>query len=347
MTLAQLERRLASAPPALVYLVEGGEPFLRTEALRLIRGALARGGSPPEVREIRATETDIASLLDDLRTPSLFASRRMMIVEDAAGLVTHSTETIIAYARKPARNATLVLLTEGLKTNEQPLKALVKVVAHVSCPAPREHEVPHWCVQRARRHGKRMTLATARRLVDLAGTNLGQLDGHIRSLAVFVAQRSSISSDDVDGLVGGDHARRAWEISDAVLQRDAAAALRALDRLVREPGDGHLAVIPALSGRMSEAFAAKRLSESGQSPAEIARRLRRHPYFVKRLLESTNHLSYGAFADVFSRLLEADLEIKTLPNRERRWVLERLLLDLCGAGALRDESRAPPQAEAS
>jgi len=335
-----------------VYLVEGSEPFLRSEAVRIVREAVGRTATAVQETVVSGDGADVVALLDDLRTPSLFAPRRLVIVEDAESLIQQHGDLLASYASKPAAHATLVLIAEELKPrrksdpgvepdSETPesgtrgsgkskaVSKLLDAVVRVTCSEMRQGDVPAWCVRRAKALGKRMSESVARHLIDLAGSNLGRVDGHIRSLSAYVADRPEILEKDVDDLVGSDHEHQAWEISGSILEGDAATALRAFDRLMREPGEGERFVISALSKRMREVYEVRRLSEAGLPAPEIARRLGRHPYFVKRLLDSTSRVPVSRFPEFFRRLLEADVEVKTLPGRERRWVLERLMLDLC------------------
>src|SRR5262249_15441387 len=67
-------------------------------------------------------------------------------------------------------------------------------------------------------HGmpKQLTQAGARLLVDLVGTEMGQLDQELTKLAVYVGNASRIDTPDVDQLVGNSRAANTFKILDAI-----------------------------------------------------------------------------------------------------------------------------------
>ena len=99
MEFHELPKHLASGELAPVYLVAGPEDFLRTEAVRLIREKAARGKEPCDTAELDAAEGDPRKLLDDLRTPSLFAPRRLVLIENAALLFDAGARAAAAICR--------------------------------------------------------------------------------------------------------------------------------------------------------------------------------------------------------------------------------------------------------
>jgi DNA polymerase-3 subunit delta len=340
MQFSELARHLAKEELEPAYLIFGPEDFLRSEAVKLIREKIsARGKEACDTAELDAAEGDPPKLLDDLRTPSLFAPWRLVLIENAGLLLDRAAEPLLNYVERPSPRTTLVLVAgekrpSARKPPNKPKKEspepaprarerLLRKIRAVECPMVSQKALAGWCLRRARALGKPMEADAAALLADLVGTNLGQMDGQIRNLIAYCEERPRITEKDVSDLCGGDRAWRAWELTEAILDRRAPAALRALDRLFRE-GESPVGILAAIGRDIRRLIAIQELDRKGLDAAEIAARTRAQPWLVKRLLDKKQRRT-AELRLLLHQALEADLECKTGPGRDR-WILERLAL---------------------
>ena len=326
VTVADLERLLKESGLDPVYVVHGPETFLRSEALRLIKEAVTED---TDISEPEPGRLDPTALLDDLRTTSLFAPKRLVIVDGAEALIAKSADLLCGYAKHPGKTTTLVLAAESTDARKKGVKPFLKSVVNVPCPAMKPREIPGWCMQRARHHDKPMDSEAARLLVDLAGTSLGQLDGQIRALAAYCHEGKKITSRHVAALVGGDHARTVWELVRAMSEHAPAKALRALDRLLREPKVTTPWIIGALAREVRDMWQLKQLVAEGHTAAQVQGRLGKPPWLIKRMMQNVQRIELGRLRKHHQLLLQADIGSKTGVARDT-WILQSLVLQLCG-----------------
>ena len=343
MNLSELQRSMTSGGLQPVYLVYGPEDFLRGEALRLIRQVAASRDKNSDILELDGAEVEPGRLFDELRTPGLFAPTRLIILESASPLLYEASDLFLAYVKKPASNATLALVAESVDGRRKGIKEFTKKAVAIECAAMKAREVPAWCITRARLHGKQMDPTAARLLVDLAGANLGPLDGHIQGLAAYCRERRKITATDVSDLVGGDPARTVWDLVRAIAARSAATALRALDRLLREPKTTPSWIVACLARDTRDLWQVKLLSERGCREDEIQTRLGKPTWLVRRLIETARDVSIEQLRANHRLLLEADVDSKT-GGASDSWILESLVVRLCGrmkqvAGNARERGR--------
>ena len=328
MDVATLERSLESSDPKPVYVVHGPEPFLRREAEALIRKASSQRGET-DVRKLDAEELDARELIDNLRTPGLFAAKRLVIVDNADLLFKEAADLLLAYVKKPAANATLVLMASALDARRKGVKAIMHGAVSVECPMMRTGQLIGWCINRAQRHGKRLRPDAAKLLVASAGRNLGQLDGLISALTAYCAERPNIAAEDVSALAGADRARADWEIAQATVDRTPLEALRALHRVRREPRTSPGWVIASLSRRFRDMWRAKQLLGAKQSSQAVQQRPGKQNWAFASMLKTVKEFSESELRANCRRLLHADLECKTAGRTD--WgIVERLILELCG-----------------
>jgi DNA polymerase-3 subunit delta len=348
MYFPELPKHLASDELASVYLVFGPEDFLRSEAVRLIREKAARGKEPCDTTELDAADDDPRKLFDDLRTPSLFAPRRLVLIENAGLLFDgRALEPLLQYVEQPSPRTTLVLVAgemrksarkESKKTKKEPPESaargkerLLRKITAVQCPTVSQRALAGWCVQRARALGKPMEPNAAALLAERVGTNLGQMDGQIRNLITCCEKRPRITEKDVSDLCGGDRARRAWELTQAILDRNTPVALRALDRLIRD-AESPIGLLVPIGRDIRRLIVIKQLARQGLNETEIARRTGAQSWLVGKLLREKKSLTIAELKVKLHQVLEADLDCKTGGGRDT-WILERLVLRLC-AGAI-------------
>ncbi len=343
MDFHELPRHLASGELAPVYLVAGPEDFLRAEAVKLIRERAARGKEPCDTAELDAAEGDPRKLLDDLRTPLLFAPRRLALIENAGLLLERALEPLLQYVERPSPRTTLVLVAgevrkSARKPSKKPKKEAPKPAAHskarllrkittVQCPIVPQKALAGWCIQRARALGKPMEPNAAALLADRIGTNLGQMDGQIRNLIACCKERPAITEKDVSDLCGGDRLWQAWELAEMILDRNAPQALRALDRLFRD-GESPQGLLVPIGRNIRRLIVIKQLAQEGLKDDEIARRAGAPPWLIGKLLREKRNLTIADLKDMLHQVLKADLDCKTGGGRDT-WILERLVLRLC------------------
>lgn len=347
MDYSELTAYLKKSPLDPVYLVLGPEPFLRAESVRLIRSKFESEKGAFDVAELDAAEGDVRGLFENLQVPSLFAPRRLVIVENAGGLFSDSIRMLADYARHPARGTVLILSAETIGKTAKKRKAPAKkkatapdaasvedvlsVVNVVMCAAVRDRDVVTWCMTRVRLYGKTMDPGAARQLVDLAGTALGQLDGQIQSLVAYTKDRPRITADDVTNLVGGDHARDVWELIRTVGDRNASGALKALDRLMRDGAISGTGIIILLARETRRLAQIRSLLDRRASQAEIMQQLKLQDWLVRKLAQSARSMTMKDLQARLEMLLQAEIACKTGAGDER-WVVENTILRLCGLG---------------
>lgn len=344
MNLSELAAHLKSDGLGPIYIVHGPEAFTRAEALAALKAAAAKEKPPRDVTELDGPETDAMKLSDDLRTPSLFAPSRIVIVDGAGALFGAGLKHLDTYAQKPSSRNTLVLTDEQMKpknTRRRPTKGsddgasasagktLMKKAVVVDCPILGRRDLPTWCMAQAQAYGKKMDFPAARDLIDVVGFSLGQLDGKIQALAAFCKDRPRITADDVTQLTSSDHARTIWDLIQNVIEQKPRQALEALNRLLEHGDAAPLQILPMLSREIRIVRTVQRLSKQRLSPAQIAQQTGAKPWALERAMALARRLNESRVHDMLTLCGDADMELKTSQGSDL-WIMERLVMKLCG-----------------
>ena len=143
--------------------------------------------------------------------------------------------------------------------------------------------MPRQLVADAQRLGFRLEPAAARILVDRMGANPVRLHHELERLALWAGEGGEVGVEDLGAMIADTSEEAVWSLSDALLERDAAGALRIGERLISQ-GENVTGLIYGLASRLRSACAAAGQLEEGMPPKQVESSLKMHPYAAKLLV---------------------------------------------------------------
>jgi DNA polymerase III delta subunit len=230
-----------------LHLITGDSLVLRDELLPDLIGAW----SGPVKRVVEPP--DLARLVLDLDTPSLFEDPALWLVRCDGRYLRRHAEELLPLAGTPVAAGVLVfsLETPDKAKAGEPLAKLIKALqaadALHAAGVPDLKELPAWLTARLAAHpqGVEHPRRVAEALIEHLGDQIDALLAAVDVVAIH-ADRAPLTVAGVDALVGGHAGRPIWEFTGAVLEGDAARAITLL-----HAGDG-LAPQMALSALVGE-----------------------------------------------------------------------------------------------
>ncbi len=302
---------MAKSPSPIhsIYAVVGADRFLRSEAIESLRSDFqARGESFVPIRFDGET-AELAEVLDEVRTVSIFGDRRLVMVDDTDSLVQKYREPLERFCESPACPGVLILLCDSLPKNTRLYKRIAERGRVIALESPKGRSLFSWLQARAvQRHGKQLEDPAAARLVELTGEDLGALDSDLAKLSAFVGDRARITLDDVSRLTGCHREEMVFRVMDAMVDGDAAKALSTWEQVVATDRAAPGRAIGGLSWGIRRMVEWHRDVDRGVSVAELARRIYAKPEVLElRMQRFTRHRLEQQQRD----LLAADVSVKT------------------------------------
>ncbi len=275
----------APAAPALAVL-HGDDGFLAWHVLALLRERLCPDEADRDWawREFDGGgELDPRDVFDEAATVPMFATAtRAAVVRNADGFVSANREALERLAASPSRPGRGVVILE-VKTFPATTRLAKAVATHglvIETAIPPKADLVAWLRRWSQsRHGIQLAAATAQRLLERLGADLGQIDQALARLAAATpgdARRKPLPPDAVDAIAGTPQERTAWEMIDAAGAGDARAAIVQLDALLAagENPIGVAAQIAAVLRRLSTAARLLALPPDAGRPAGVEQALR-------------------------------------------------------------------------
>jgi DNA polymerase III subunit delta len=260
MTPDQFLRQIQKQAPAPVYLFLGPDFYLRDQCRR----ALIQKVLPEEDREQGFAHHDLddeelAPVLDDARTLSLFASRRLIWVSSAEGALPKgraaaaSSEDedggggkagpalIAAYVRDPSPEIVLVFDSSRFEFEGED-KSRIERVRKFYAAVPNQVEFrsfdPEAALALAQRLAQKAGLqignAELTVLVDALGADASRIASEIEKLSIFAGNGHRITTADLANLVPNAQESTVFELVAALGAGNRERSLTVLDALVRE-----------------------------------------------------------------------------------------------------------------
>ena len=197
--------------------------------------------------------------------------------------------------------------------------------------------------QRVRQAGKNLDLQAREMILARAGDELRGLEQELEKLLLFVGDRATIRADDVDLIVADRSGGWIFDLTRALGERDAAAALGQLACLIAQ-GEHPLKILGTVSAEVRRLLFARQLLAGDL--AKVWRRgmtypqfqqsvlkqgaspLGRNPYGDYMCFQRAERFSLSELSSFMQRLFEADLRLKSSASQPRL-ILERLFLEMC------------------
>jgi DNA polymerase-3 subunit delta len=253
VTPTQILARIAkgSIPPAILLL--GPEAYQR----RRIREALLATVPEDAVTRHDLSQMELAEVLDDARSLSLFAAERVIWITSAEAALpkgkvaeddgegegsggSGDAAPLAAYMKDPTPGGTLVFEAikfdfegDDKRKQERVRKFYSSIPDVVELEKYSSHEARQEAEAMARKAGFRIDPAALDLLVEALGADVSRVAVEIEKLSLF-AQDRAVGIDDITALVPDARATTIFALVNAMGRRDRARSLEILDTLTRE-----------------------------------------------------------------------------------------------------------------
>jgi len=308
------------------YLLTGSDRPKIGRALRRLR---TRFGD--EAVELMSADTvsgeDVAGSLNSL---GLFGAGRLVVVQGVERWKKADVEALDGYLTDPVDGAVLALVADEPPKDD----ALGRLVARrggevlaYDIPKPKDPSV--WVRSEFVRMGAQVTDDAARRLVEIAGDDIAFLEQEVEKLATW-AGGEQIGPREVEALAVPVQESPVWALSDSWGSREVGEVLAACEAEL-EKGVEPFLISVRLAAQVGLVRAVQALADGGLGAREIAGRLKKHEFRVRKALGHAERYSRDELDAAIVRLAELDAALKGASRLSNELELELALLEITAA----------------
>ncbi|HKV42004.1 MAG TPA: DNA polymerase III subunit delta [Blastocatellia bacterium] len=336
LTCEQFRSRVKEGKIDPLYLFVGEEWYLHKQALQELYKTIdeaarefnisvfAMAGSQSGTAA-GSGKTLASNAIDAANSMPMISKRRIVVVRDFDKITEGEMDLVLEYLKRPADTATLVFQATSLDHRRKITEALLKTCTVVSFDPLTKHEAQ----ARVEKYLKNKKCSIDRdalgTLLGLTGTSIARLVNELEKLVTYTGG-GHISRDVVERLVPRVREHTAFELWDAILDRNRKLALQLTDRLLND-GTEPLSLIGVLASLYRRMLVAKEMIASGAESNEIARATGQYAPRAAPFYDRVRHTPKEEIVHAIRRIAQADNDLKNATGSPRLH-LEYLVAEL-------------------
>lgn len=346
MTPDQFLDRLKKNGPAPAYLFLGPEAYQRERCRR----ALLDAALPPEDRDNGLTRHDLdeiplASVLDDARSMSLFASNRVIWIASAEAALPRGREEsgdspeLVEYLKDPTPGTVIVIESSRYHFEGEDKARIERVQKYYSAvPAQVEFrpfdpsEARALAQSLARKMSLQLGLGELALLLEATGGDASRIAVEIEKLSLYAGTSRKVTAEDIAELVPDAQQTTVFALVAALGRGDRTRALEILDTLARG-GEYMPLALTFLGTQFRMALVAREagLRGAGQIQAHFNKiGARMWPERARQIEQTVAAFPKLRLERALVRLFEADRSLRDA-RPDDRIVMEEMILALTTA----------------
>jgi DNA polymerase III subunit delta len=291
------------------YLIHGddhGRVSERRSGLRALAERQDGGGNVESFEGEAATPEQVAAALDAM---TFAIGRRVLIVDGVERWKEAELAPLLAALAALPPDTTVAFFGREEGRSKVPAK-LAKAVEKAGGRVAREEvkkgrELQGWVVEQARGMGLQMDTAAARLLVARVGDRQQRLRRELEKLALEHGAGARISEDEVEAAAASAE-RQIWVLADALVARNAPAALQAyLD--LRGQGERLTGLLFSMTRRVRDAAEVAERLAAGESAGQVTGSLRMPRWAAQQFVKDVQRSDVRHLRAALDRLAELEL----------------------------------------
>jgi DNA polymerase III delta subunit len=341
----------------MVFLLHGEDSFRARLRLGELATALLSGEPPTPTDLSTRVESHLGTLLGITRHDARFDTPgAIMLSGQAQGLfdaVDEPRVVIVDHAEALRdldliasfpREAALVLVSverlaagrsrrgQRQKSPNAPAANLLEAVEAAGGSVERLErlaptEIPGWISARARLHGVKLDPEAVTTLASAVGSDTERIEQEVKKLGAYAAN-ATVTTGDVRALVSGAIEADVFELTQAVVRKDARAAVAMLERLLAD-GNAVQQILALLLWQFRVLLFASAMRSSADAE-RMAKAIRSSPYAIQRATAFARRVTRADVIRAYETIYATDQVIKTGRAESDVAALTLCVLDLCG-----------------
>ncbi|MBN2077111.1 MAG: DNA polymerase III subunit delta [Dehalococcoidales bacterium] len=331
----------------MIYVLSGQDDYSIAQTLDTIKKEL---GDEDSLAMSTTTLDGQQLTYDELKTVCetipFMTGQRLVIVEGLLGRFESGTRTkrqtkttkkskkqeeaavFAGYLAGGIPETTILVLIEGVIAGDNPIfKALAGKATTRSFALPRDAKLREWVQRRVKEEGGEISLQAVHLLARLVGSNLWIMASEIEKLLLYTDGRK-IEEADVQAVVGYNQQATVFNMVDAILEFKAEQAEKMLEHLFRS-GVAPVYLLFMIARQVQLIVRVKELSRRRSTNREMQGKLgMSSEWILRKTLEQASRYSLSRLKDVYRRLLDTDISIKT-GKMDPELALNILVVELC------------------
>lgn len=307
----QLKKQIREGELKNLYLFFGDEIYIKEIYIEKLRELIPDGGFA-DFNHITLDEKDLTfdAIDDALESFPMFAEKKLVIIKNS-GIFSKPKEDVKEFWTSRLKNipdyATILFDETTIDRRSSLYKQIDKLGLSVEFEYLSETDMIAWLEREARNHKKIISKDNARYMVNICDNGLSYVKNELNKLINF--SDTEITLTDIDRIVAKSLSIKVFDLTDAIMQKDADKAISIADDL-KTVKESAFKILYLLSSTFDKMLHSKLMLKEGSTYNEIAEKTGLRPFLVKKYLDGAKKFSEDYLTDRIIRVAEIDLSIK-------------------------------------
>ncbi|MFH0853686.1 MAG: DNA polymerase III subunit delta [bacterium] len=299
----------------MILFLHGPDTYRSKQRLKVLNKAFQDKFDPTgqSIVVLEGEKLTVEEFRQAASTAGLFTKRRMIVVEDLLGANKQKSvaEGILqALKNKIVPEEYVVIFWEG----ELPKRGMTDLQKYLNkqkveeFPALEGYRLKKWIESSIKNQNGQIQSAAVNQLALIVGSDLWRMKNELEKLIAY-AQGKPITSKQVIDLVISKTESKIFSFTDALANKQSSQAIKELKALL-DDGAHPLAIVQMVARQVTNLIIVQEAAQDAPHQATIAKRLKLHPFVVKKSLAQVSKFTQPELIVWHDRLVELDRQLK-------------------------------------
>jgi DNA polymerase-3 subunit delta len=232
-----------------------------------------------------------ADIINACRRYPMFAERQVVLLKEAQHM--RDIEKLEPYISHPLSSTVFVVSYKDKKVDGRTgfARTLKKNAEMMTTKKLYDNQLPEWTDRLIQKKGLSISPKALALLVDHIGNDLSRISNEVDKLMVNLANRKTITEDDIEQFIGVSKEYNPFELQAAMIRRDLPRAVQIIRYFASNPKAAPIQlVLPTLYNLFSKAYMIFGLNTKDEKA--VAAALGVNPFFAKDYLLAAKNYGY-------------------------------------------------------
>lgn len=307
----------------MIIFLYGPDTFRAKRKLKqIVERYQAKNKSGLNLAKISLTEKSFDELKNFLEAVSMFAEKKLAVIEDLFKSNPETKEKFLQYLEKSdlkkSQDKFVIIFTPQCVFKDKITKELLRELTKPSISSEEfvlltGARLNQWIRKEVQAQGAKIEPAAVNQLAAYVGSDLWLMNNEIQKLVVWVSAQSdhtSITPEDVEVLVKARIESNIFHLIDALGQKDKNKAFRILHEQL-ELGERPEMLLGMFVYQFRNLLKVKNLVDRKINYQAISQRLKLHPFVLKKTFWQIKNFSLDELKKIYQRLSSIEISAKT------------------------------------
>ncbi len=320
--------------PVPAYLITGQETYYIDKVIKIIIDRFVTPGSEDfDLITLYGDDCSGVNVLEQLEMMPFMAKYRQVILKNFDKMKTDDKNLIAEYLENPVPTSILILTAEKIDGRITANKNISRRTLNITCLQPyNQEDIIRWLRNELRQRDIFMNNEAINLFANSIETDYMIASNELEKLIILTKNSRDITLDDVIESVGKSRANTIFELQNNLGRKDLKKSLSILENMFanEDPQKIAIFIVTMITRFFFQVWKVMALRKKNISDSEITSRHLNDIYYKYRTtyLGYANNYTNDKIKKIFSLLLQADIELKSLSIKEEI-IIETLIFNIC------------------